>query len=87
MSKKINDAQQFAHLGNLDNVEQSEKKLRDQANTRSFKEFQKKSKKGIDSNKKGKRVLESSAKDRQSQMEESYLVGDMDMPGVELDAD
>jgi soluble cytochrome b562 len=29
MSKKINDAQQFAHLGNLDNVEQSEKKLRD----------------------------------------------------------
>lgn len=87
MSKKINDAQQFAHLGNLDNVEQSEKKLRDQANTRSFKEFQKKSKKGIDSNKKGKRVLESSAKDRQSQMEESYLVGDMNMSGVELDAD
>ena len=87
MSKKINDAQQFAHLGNLDNVEQSEKKLRDQANTRSFREFQKKSKKGIDSNKKGKRVMESAAKDRQSQMEESYLVGDMDMSGVELDAD
>jgi len=39
MAKKMNDAHQSAHLGNLDQVEQSEKKLRDQTNSRSFKEF------------------------------------------------
>lgn len=87
MAKKINDAHQFAHLGNLDQAEQSEKKLRDQTNSRSFKEFQKKSNKRLDSNKKGKHMLDSSVKDRHSPIEESYVVGDMDMSGVELDAD
>lgn len=32
-------------------------------------------------------MLDSSVKDRHSPIEESYVVGDMDMSGVELDAD
>ena len=43
ISKKTADANQFAHLHNYDNVEKSEKKLRDQANSKTFKEFIKKS--------------------------------------------
>ena len=88
MSKKINDAQKFAHLSNLDNVEQSEKKLRDQADTRSFKEYQKKSNRATSGRKpsgKGKVNMDSSIKQRDA--EDSYVVGDMDMSGVEMTAD
>ena len=66
MSKKTADANQFAHLHNVDNVEKSQKKLRDQANSKTFKEF---IKKGQDSNKKANKQyarakVDSSIKDR-----------------------